>query len=85
MNKIKQLFSLMAKIPKDKLLHFFWGAILSAPPIYFLEAGFGFFLAVVIVIVKEMYDSRTKGNVELLDVVFGLIPAILLLLMKLNF
>ena len=29
MNKIKQLFSTLNKVPNDKLLHFFYGTILS--------------------------------------------------------
>lgn len=81
---MKKLLNFMKNIKKDKLLHFFWGTIISAPLIYFFGV-FGFFISFVLIIAKEVYDSKTKGNVELLDVVFGLVPAILFLLMKLNF
>lgn len=80
---MKKILNYMKNIKKDKLLHFFWGAIISAPLIYFFGV-FGFFLSFVLILVKEGYDAKTKGNVELLDVVFGLVPAILILLMKLT-
>ena len=51
----------LANIQKDKLLHFFWGAILSF--ILMLSFGiFGMFIALIIPAIKELYYDKYLGS-----------------------
>jgi hypothetical protein len=75
----------MNKIPNDKLLHFFWGAI-SAFPLIYLFSIYGFIFSLTLYGAKEIiYDWRMgKGNPEFLDFVYSSVPAIFYLILKLN-
>lgn len=69
----------LSTIPKDKLLHSFYGCLIYAVVAYvspWLAIG-----AVVLAAVgKEIYDSRGNGNVEVLDIIFTVgIPLLLFL------
>ena len=77
-NKIQQLLSL---IPKDKLLHYFYGSILS----FTLFAMFNYEAMLVLVlsfaITKELVDKKfgTSNILEhFVDILFTVLPAILL-------
>jgi hypothetical protein len=69
-----------ANIPKDKLLHFFWGVILShigllAAALAWSEIGyigisFPLLVAAAAGAHKEWKDSRGAGKVELLDFIY---------------
>ena len=72
-------------VAHDKLLHFFWGAIIS----FFLmniSIIIGFIASLIIFAAKEIvYDAYLKkGNPELLDFVFSAVPAFMFLICKLN-
>ena len=58
----------MADIPKDKLLHSFYGVL-----IYLVAALvsplFGIIAVVVIAIAKEVYDEIKYGGFDLVDIV----------------
>jgi hypothetical protein len=70
-------------IPIDKLKHFLYGTVISFVLIN-INPYYGFGLAVLIFGAKEIiYDKlMKKGNCEFMDFVYGLIPAILLLITK---
>jgi hypothetical protein len=76
---------MFSNIPKDKLLHFFYGAILSF--IFIIVFGIkGLWLVVIIAAAKELiYDwYMGKGNPEFNDFVFTCIPVIMFLILKYN-
>ena len=76
---------MFSNIPKDKLLHFFYGAILSF--IFIIVFGIkGLLIVVVIAAAKELiYDwYMSKGNAEFSDFVFTCIPVIMFLILKYN-
>ena len=77
------MFKKLAKIQKDKLLHFFYGTILS----FFLIIYFGIvgmIIALIIPAVKELYYDKYlgKGNCEWADYVYSIAPTIMLAIMK---
>jgi len=69
-------------IPKDKLLHFFYGAILSFIFLFLIGVN-GLWLTVIIAAAKELvYDLYLgKGNPEVLDFVYTCVPAGMFLIM----
>ena len=73
----------MSNIPHDKLLHFFWGSLISFPLIYIFDI-YGFILSLIIFAAKEIiYDKcMGKGNPEVLDFIFSSIPAVLYIIIK---
>jgi len=79
MNKILEKIS---NIPNDKLLHFFWGSILSF--VFILILGIkGVFLTFIIAIAKEFYDWYSKkGTPELADFIATIIPAIMFIIVN---
>ena len=74
-----KLIQLMADIPKDKLLHSFYGVL-----IYLVAAlvnpMFGILAVIVIAIAKEVYDEIKYGGFDWVDIVATLgIPMALFL------
>ena len=83
MNKIKQLFSTLNKVPNDKLLHFFYGTILSF--VGFLLIGDGALVVIAaIAAAKELVWDKAlgKGNCELADFIYTAAPAKMMLIIK---
>ena len=73
----------LSNIQKDKLLHFFWGSILSF--ILILYCGIvGMIIALIIPAVKELYYDKYlgKGNCEWADYFYSIAPTIMLAIMK---
>ena len=73
----------LANIQKDKLLHFFWGAILSF--ILMLSFGIvGMFIALIIQAIKELYYDKYlgRGIWEWADYVYSIAPTIMLAIFK---
>ena len=73
----------LGNIQKDKLLHFFWGAILSFILILLLEK-IGIIVALIIPAVKELYYDKYlgKGCCEWADYFYTIAPTIMLVIMK---
>ena len=74
-----KLIQLMADIPKDKLLHIFYGVL-----IYLVAAlvspMFGVIAVVVIAVAKEVYDEIKYGGFDWVDIVATVaIPMVLFL------
>ena len=71
----------LSNIQKDKLLHFFWGAILSFILILFL-GKIGVIIALIIPGLKELYYDKYlgKGNCEWADYFYTVAPTIMLVI-----
>ena len=71
----------LGNIQKDKLLHFFWGAVLSFILILFL-GKIGVIIALIIPAIKELYYDKYlgKGNCELADYFYTVAPTIMLVI-----
>ena len=69
----------LGNIQKDKLLHFFYGTILSFILIFYFEIV-GMIIALIIPAIKELYYDKYlgKGNCELADYFYTVTPTILL-------
>jgi len=77
------LLKKLSNIQKDKLLHFFWGAILSFT--LMLPFGiFGMFIALIIPAIKELYYDKYlgKGHCDWADYFYSIAPTIMLAIMK---
>ena len=73
----------LGNIQKDKLLHFFWGAILSFILILLL-GKIGIIVALIIPAVKELYYDKYlgRGNCEWADYFYSIAPTIMLAIFK---
>ncbi len=81
---MKQLLTFLSNIPHDKLLHFLYGTLISFPLIFFFNIT-GFIISITIFATKEIIHDKIlkRGNPEVMDFLYSLIPAILFLIMKL--
>ena len=80
---IKKLLTLMASVPNDKLLHFFYGSIIATPLVIWgstMEAvGFMIFVSIF----KEIVDAKMRFSTpNAMDAVFTFLPTLLLLAVK---
>ena len=73
----------LGNIQKDKLLHFFYGTILSFILIFYFEIV-GMIIALIIPAIKELYYDKYlgKGNCEWADYFYSIAPTILLAIMR---
>ena len=83
-DSIKKLLTLMASVPNDKLLHFFYGSIIATPLVIWgttMEAiGFMIFISIG----KEIVDAKMRFSPpNAMDAVFTFLPTLLLLAVKL--
>ena len=79
---IKEFLKVLGNIQKDKLLHFFWGAILSFILILFF-GKIGIIIALIIPAIKELYYDKYlgKGCCEWADYFYTIAPTIMLVVM----
>lgn len=70
-------------IAKDKLMHFFYGAIIAFP-LVFLFGILGLMLSLIGFALKELLLDLffDKGKAEIMDFVFSAVPAVLFYLMR---
>lgn len=80
---IEKFLRKLGNIQKDKLLHFFWGAILSFIFILFL-GKIGIIISLIIPAVKELYYDKYlgKGCCEWADYFYTIAPTIMLVIMR---
>ena len=73
----------LSNIQKDKLLHFFWGAILSFILILCL-GKLGIIIALIIPAIKELYYDKYlgKGCCEWADYFYTIAPTIMFAIFK---
>tara|TARA_R100000951_G_C2613707_1_gene172047 strand:- start:103 stop:366 length:264 start_codon:yes stop_codon:yes gene_type:complete len=81
---LKKVLSKLASIPKDKLLHFFYGSIIATPLVVYgttMEAiGFMVFVSIG----KEVVDAKMRFSTpNATDALFTFLPTLLLLAVKL--
>ena len=71
----------LGNIQKDKLLHFFYGTIISFILIFYFEIV-GMIIALIIPAVKELYYDKYlgKGNCEWADYFYTVAPTIMLVI-----
>ena len=80
---LKRVLSKLGSIPKDKLLHFFYGSIAATPLVIYgttMEAvGFMIFISIG----KEIIDAKMKFSTpNAMDAIFTFLPTLLLLTVK---
>ena len=80
---IEKFLKKIGNIQKDKLLHFFWGAILSFILILFF-GKIGVIIALIIPAVKELYYDKYlgRGCCEWADNFYTIAPTIMLVIMR---
>ena len=80
---IEKFLRKIGNIQKDKLVHFFWGPILSFILILCL-GKIGIIIALIIPAVKELYYDKYLGNgcCEWADYFYTIAPTIMLVIMK---
>ena len=80
---IEKFLRKLGNIQKDKLLHFFWGAILSFILILFF-GKIGIIIALIIPAIKELYYDKYlgKGCCEWADYFYTIAPTIMLVIMS---
>ena len=82
--RLKNTFSILSKVPNDKLLHFFYGSIIATPLVIWgstIEAiGFMIFISIG----KEIIGAKIQSiPPNVMDAIFTFVPTILLLTAKL--
>ena len=80
---LQGVFETLASIPKDKLLHFFYGSIIATPLVIWgttMEAvGFMIFVSIF----KEIVDAKMRFSTpNATDALFTFLPTLLLLAVK---
>ncbi len=75
---MSKLFEVFASLPKDKMLHFFYGSLFSFVAIHFLEGRLAVLATFVLAVLKELYDMKKTGF-SIADIAFTTLPAILYL------
>ncbi len=75
---MSKLFEVFASLPKDKMLHFFYGSLFSFVAIHFLEGRLAVLATFVLAVLKELYDIKKTGFSPA-DIAFTTVPAILYL------
>ena len=75
---MKTIIEILASLPKDKMLHFFYGSLFSFVAIHFLEGRMAVLATFILAVLKELYDMKKTGF-SIADIAFTTIPAILYL------
>lgn len=70
MEQIIKLFNFLSEIPKDKLLHFFYGSLVAFVVAMFFGAWWAMLSALVVGVFKEVVDYFDHGDVESRDLLF---------------
>lgn len=71
------LFKKLALIPKDKLLHSFYGTLVYAI-VALVDVTLAFGVTVLVAISKEVYDFRVNGEFSLTDIGATIVLALVL-------
>jgi hypothetical protein len=80
---VETFLKIFSETPRDKMLHFMHGTIISFPLIA-LFSEIGFAVSIVVFLAKEfVYDKiMKKGTPEINDFIYSAIPAVLFIIMK---
>ena len=83
-DSIKKLLTLIASVPNDKLLHFFYGSIIATPLVIWGSTMEAIGAMIFVSILKEIMDSKFRFSPpNVLDAVFTFLPTLFLLAVKL--
>jgi hypothetical protein len=81
---IKRILLEMALIPKDKLLHFFYGSIIATPLVIWGTTIEAVCFMIFISVGKEIIDAKMRFSPpNVIDALFTFLPIVLLLSVKL--
>jgi len=81
---LKRVLSVMASVPNDKLLHFFYGSIIATPLVIWGSTMEAIGFMVFVSIIKEVVDAKMRFSTpNAMDAVFTFLPVLLLLAVKL--
>jgi len=61
------IFDKLGSMPKDKLLHSFYGTLVYAV-IALVDVTLAFGVTVLVAVSKEVYDFKVKGEFSLMDI-----------------
>ena len=82
--RLKNTFSILSKVPNDKLLHFFYGSIIATPLVILGSTIEAICFMIFISIGKEIIDAKMRFSPpNALDAIFTFLPTLLLLAAKL--
>ena len=82
--RLKNTFSILSKVPNDKLLHFFYGSIIATPLVIWGSTIEAIGIMIFISIGKEIIDAKIRlSPPNALDAIFTFLPTLLLLTAKL--
>ena len=80
---MNRILKLLSNIPQDKLLHFFYGTLLSAPLVAFTTPLISSAIVIAIAFGKEAYDKVSgNGKLEALDAIFTIVPVVIINIAK---
>jgi len=81
--KNKRMLNRLSNIDKDKLLHFFWGTIMSFCLIWMFNIT-GLIISLIIPAIKELYYDKYlgKGKCEFMDYIYSIAPTIMITIIK---
>lgn len=79
-DKIDGVLDLLHRVPKDKLLHFFYGALIAFFASLALSPWWGILAATVAATTKESWDCFSQGEVEGRDFLFTVFGGIVVVL-----
>jgi len=79
-DKIDGVLDLLHRVPKDKLLHFFYGALIACFVSLVLSPWWGILAATVAATIKESWDYFSQGEVEGSDFLFTVFGGIVVVL-----
>lgn len=77
---ISEILELMAGVKKDKLLHFFYGALIASLTGVLFGAWWGILATLSAGLLKEVFDLIDLGEVEALDLMFTVFGGLVVLL-----
>ncbi len=72
---MKTLLETLSLLPKDKMLHFFYGSLFSFVAIHFIDGKLTVLATLILAVAKEVYDIKKTGF-SLTDIAFTTIPSI---------
>lgn len=79
-----KILNKMSNIPKDKLLHSFYGMLLFLIGWVLINIYFGLLFTIVIAIIKEVYDEIKYKGFSFYDLIATILLPILVSLIYLN-
>lgn len=71
------------QLPQDKVNHFIYGFMIFVVSSFFVNYYTAFAIVVVIAFSKELYDEFDYGGFDVVDFIYTIIPALILIIKQL--